>query len=69
MTEHDRTILAVFTNIVLLAVMLGSGIWVAVDATKRKRPVAEIISWFLFATVFIIVGPVAYFYFRKHFYR
>lgn len=69
MTEHDLTVLAVFANIIIIAVMLVSGTWVAFDARKRGRPVTEVIAWFFFATMFILVGPLVYVYFRKNFYQ
>ena len=68
MNENDLRILATFANVVILSVMIGSGTWVALDARKRRRTTAEIISWFFFATMFILVGPLVYIYFRNKFY-
>jgi len=69
MNENDLRILATFANATILCVMLGSGTWVAFDARKKGRTTAEIISWFFFATMFILIGPLAYVYFRKKFYK
>jgi len=69
MNENDLRILATFANVTILAVMFGSGTWVALDARKRGRTTSEIISWFFFATMFILIGPLFYVYFRKKFYQ
>ena len=69
MNENDLRILATFANVTILSVMLGSGIWVAIDARKKGRTAAEIISWFFFATMFILIGPLVYVYFRNKFYK
>lgn len=69
MTENDLRILAIFTNVTLLSIMIGSGIWVGYDARKTGRSTAEIVSWVFFATMFIIIGPLFYIYFKNKFYK
>ncbi|HBX22436.1 MAG TPA: hypothetical protein DEF34_02190 [Desulfotomaculum sp.] len=69
MNENDLRILATFANVTIICVMLGSGTWVALDARKKGRTAAEIVSWFFFATMFILIGPLLYVLFRNKFYK
>lgn len=69
MNENELKILATFANVIILSVMLGSGTWVALDARKKGRTTAEIISWFFFSAMFILIGPLVYVYFRNRFYK
>lgn len=69
MNENELRILATFANVTLLSIMLGSGIWVGIDARKKGRTTAETVVWFLFATMFIIIGPLVYVYFSNKIYK
>lgn len=47
---------AEFITWILLGLMVGNGLWVAWDARRRGKPLAEIIAWGLFSTCFFGIG-------------
>jgi hypothetical protein len=59
-------ILAYFTYGIILAFMLGSAIWVFIDARKRGKPWSEAITWGLFCMAFIGLGLIVYKYWNRN---
>ncbi len=69
MTGGDLKLVGIIFNVVVLAVMIVSGVWVGLDARKTGRSKLEAILWGLFAGWFIIIGPIFYVFFKGKFYK
>jgi len=69
MNEETRMALGIIIQIFFLLFMIGSGIWVALDARKHGRPPREFIIWGLFAGWFVFLGLIVYLLWRKHFFN
>ncbi len=52
-------------NIMLLALFVGSAIWVFLDTRKRGRPLSESIAWALFMGMMFPLAIVTYVFFRR----
>ncbi len=57
---------AQFITWILLALMVGNGLWVAWDARRRGKPTGEIIAWGLFSTAFFGIGLGLYLVWGRH---
>lgn len=69
MTMETKTILGIMVQIFFILFMLGSGIWVALDARKHGRPPREYIVWGLVAGWFIFLGLIIYILWRRYFFN
>lgn len=69
MTVETKMALSIILQIFFLLFMIGSGIWVALDAKKHNRPPKEYIIWGIVAGWFVFLGLIVYLLWRKHFFN
>lgn len=65
MAETGPSTFAVVANYILLAVFIGSAVWIFFDTRRRGRPTSESIAWSLFMGAMFPLAVVVYIYFRR----
>jgi len=68
MNPEVKFIIGTVTQIFFLLFMIGSGIWVALDARRHGKPAKEYITWGVFSGWFIFLGLIVYLLWRKRFF-
>jgi len=69
MNPEAKLVMGIAVQVFFLLFMVGSGIWVALDARKHGRPPREYIIWGIFAGWFVFLGLAFYFFWRKRFFH